>query len=249
MIAVHGEGAEIDKRDEEEMSNMSANANPTPNNSSATFRRMILVNLIILIVLIAAAITGYYFYNQSTLYLKTDDAQVAGNQIVVSAPASGKLINWQGTNGSTFSAGDEIGEIQTQVGNKTVDVPIDMPANGTIAQNEVMNNEFVAAGTPLAYAYDMNHLYIVANIKETQLQNVKVGDQVDVWVAGKAGSISGTVTQIGDATASTFSLLPDQSTTADYTPVTQVVPVEISIGTTAGSGLVPGMSATVRIHK
>ncbi|KRW91127.1 multidrug transporter [Alicyclobacillus tengchongensis] len=218
-------------------------------NPANSFRKVIVFNIILFVVLVAAAITGYYFYNQSTLYLKTDDAQISGTQITVAAPATGKLINWQGNVGTNFTSGQQVAEVQTQEGNKVVDIPVTMPAAGTIAQDDAVNNQIVAAGTPLAYAYDMRHLYVVAKIKETLIDKDKVGQQVDVYVAGKAGSINGTVTQIGDATAGTFSLLPTQSTTADYTPVTQVVPVTISLGTTAGSGLVPGMSATVRIHK
>jgi multidrug resistance efflux pump len=218
-------------------------------NTGNSYRRLITIQIIVIIVVIAAALTGYYFYNQSTLYLKTDDAQVSGTQIVISSPATGKITNWQGNFGNTFSSGATIADVETQEGNKVVDIPIKAPAAGTIVQSDAMNNEYVAAGTPLAYAYDMNHLDIVANIKETEINDVKVGQQVDVYVAGQSGSLSGTVSQIGLATASTFSLLPTQSTTADYTKVTQVVPVTISLQSTAGSGLRPGMSATVRIHK
>lgn len=213
-------------------------------------RRLLIVNIVIIFIVIIAGFVGYYFYNQSTLYIKTDNAQVTGQQIVIGAPATGKLVNWKGDEGKTFSAGDTIGDIQVTQGNTTVTIPVTMPQDGTIALNNAVNNEIVAAGTPLAYAYDMNNLWVQANIKETQINDIKVGQDVDIWVDAEPGvTIKGTVASIGQATAATFSLLPQQTTTADYTKVTQVIPVKITLQNAQGIGLVPGESATVRVHR
>jgi multidrug resistance efflux pump len=213
-------------------------------------RRLFIVNVIILLVIVIAGFVGYYFYNQSTLYLTTDDASVSGTQIVIAAPASGKLVNWNGTFSRSFNQGDTVGDIEMMQGNKKVDFPIPMPQDGTIVQNDAVDNEFVAPGTPLAYAYNMHHLYVTANIKETQISDIKVGQNVDIYVDAFPGiTMKGTVSEIGLATASTFSLLPTQSTTADFTKVTQVIPVRISLQGYQGIGLTPGMSATVKIDK
>lgn len=208
-------------------------------------RRLILMNIIIILVIVVAGFLGYYFYNQSTLYLSTDDAQINGQQIVVSSPAAGTLTNWTGSTGTRFGSGDTVGYVD--VSGRSV--PIPMPQSGTIVQNEAVNNEFVAPGTPLAYAYNLNKLNVTANIKETQIQKVKVGDTVDVYPDAFPGTnITGTVSQIGLATAATFSLMPTTNTNANFTKVTQVIPVTISLQGAIG-GLVPGMSVRVRIHK
>ena len=208
-------------------------------------RRLFILNIVIIIVVLVAGFLGYYFYNQSTLYLSTDDAQVAGTQIAIAAPATGKIVNWKGATGTQFNSGSNVGDVS--VGGKQVAIP--MPQSATIVQNDAVNNEFVAAGTPLAYAYNFNNLYVTANIKETQIQHVKVGDAVDVYPDAFPGTdISGRISQIGLATAATFSLLPTVSTNANFTKVTQVIPVTISLQGTV-NGLVPGMSVSVRIHK
>jgi len=210
-------------------------------------RRMILLNVLIILIIIIAGFVAYYFYNQSTLYLSTDNAQIAGQQIPISAPASGKLVTWDGTQGSSFSAGQAVGKVEVAQG-KDVNVPI--PDDGTIVENDAVKNEAVAAGTPLAYAYNLKDLWVTANIKETEINNVKVGQTVDVYVdAFKGTSITGTVDQIGQATTSTFSLLPSSNDGANFTKVTQVIPVRIQIQGYQGIGLAPGMSVTVRIHK
>lgn len=211
-------------------------------------RRLLLIQVIILVVILAAGFVAYYFYHQSTLYLKTDDAQVTGRQIVIAAPASGEITSWNGTEGAQFSAGDVIGTISVP-GAKGAAVSVTAPETSTIVQNQVVNHQFVAAGTPLAYAYNLNDLWVTANIKETDINDVHVGQNVDVYVDAFPGtSFQGVVQQIGLATAATFSLLPQTNNNANFTKVTQVIPVRIRLQTYTGQ-LVPGMSATVRIHK
>ncbi|WP_436664188.1 HlyD family secretion protein [Alicyclobacillus acidoterrestris] len=210
-------------------------------------RRMLIVQIVVIVVVLIAGFVGYYYYNQSTSYLKTNDAQVTGQQIVIAAPASGKLTSWNGTVGTQFNAGDTVGTIAVPGARGTT--AITDPQNSTIVQNMAVNNEFVSAGTPLAYAYDLNNLWITANIKETQINDVKVGQTVDVYVDAYPGTTyTGVVKQVGLATASTFSLLPTGSSDAKYTKVTQVIPVQIQVQSGTGR-LVPGMNASVRIHK
>lgn len=212
-------------------------------------KRLIIINLVIILIVITAGFAGYYFYNQSTLYLKTDNAQVTGQEIAITSPAAGKLVSWKGATGTKFKLGAAVGEVQVPNEKTPMNLDIPIPQNGTIVQNNAAVNEFIALGTPLAYAYDMNKLYITANIDETNIQDVKLGNTVDVYVDALPGTtVNGTVSSIGLATASTFSLMPSISTNANYTKVTQVIPVTISLKNIPEE-LVPGMNVTVRIHK
>lgn len=212
-------------------------------------KRLLALNIVIILIVVAAGFVGYYFYNQSTLYLSTDNAQVTGQEIPISSPAAGKLISWSGTEGSKFNVGATVGQLQVSSGNTVNRINITIPQNGTIVQNNAMVNEFVGPDTPLANAFDMNNLYVTANIDETKIQDVKVGNTVDVYVDALPGTtVTGTVNSIGLATASTFSLLPSTSTNANFTKVTQVIPVTISLKSIPEE-LVPGMNVTVRIHK
>lgn len=214
-------------------------------------KRMLIVQVIIILVVIIGGFVGYYFYNQSTLYLKTNDAKVTGQQIIIAAPATGKLSSWSGTNGAQFNSGDTVGTIDVAGAKGTITKSITDPAKSTVVQSMAVDNEFVAAGTPLAYAYDLSSLWITANIKETQINDVKVGQNVDVYVDAYPGTTySGVVKSVGLATASTFSMLPTGSSDANYTKVTQVIPVDIQLQFSTGtSRLAPGMSASIRIHK
>jgi multidrug resistance efflux pump len=222
--------------------------------------RQVLVNLVVFVVVLAAGVGGYLYSRESARYVSTDDAQVAGDQIAVVAPTAGQLVSWRGTMGSTFTAGATVGEIQVStaavgpgvnipIGQPAQDIPVIMPRTGTIAENNAVPGEFVTPGTPLAYAYDLKRLYVLANVKETDVNSIVPGDPVEVYVDALPGVVvHGVVTKIDPATAATFALIPQTSTNANFTKVTQVVPVKIALKDPP-TGLVPGESATVNIEK
>jgi hypothetical protein len=58
--------------------------------------------MIIIIIVAAVGFAVYYFYNQSSLYLETDNAQVGGQEISIVAPVAGKLVSWSGTVGTKW---------------------------------------------------------------------------------------------------------------------------------------------------
>jgi multidrug resistance efflux pump len=215
------------------------------------FRRMLLVNLLILVLLVGGGIAGYYFYNRSATYLSTDNARIDGQQIAVASPGAGRLVEWTGAPGKHYAANERIGVVQVMgAAGNPVSVDVTVPADSTIVQSSAVKNSLVGAGTPLAYAFDLDHLYVTANINETDINDISVGQDVDVYVDAFPGTIlKGRVDNIGLATASTFSLMPTSNTTGNYTKVTQVIPVTIALEGYRGLALAPGMNVTARIHK
>lgn len=218
------------------------------------------VNVGSFVLVLGVGLGGYQIYTQAARYVTTDDAFVEGKQITIAAPTSGQLVSWNGTVNNTFRTGDTVGEIEISpgaalpgvnipIGQPAQEIPVVMPHSGTIAENNAVVGEFVAAGTPLAYAFNLQRLYVIANIKETVVNTLTVGDRVQVYPDAMPGyTILGTVSKIEPATAATFSLIPQTSTNANFTKVTQVVPVKIALDSVP-KGLVPGMSVTVRIAK
>ncbi|WP_462411648.1 efflux RND transporter periplasmic adaptor subunit [Neobacillus sp. Marseille-QA0830] len=215
-------------------------------------KRLLIVNIIILLILVGGGFGIYAYYNQSVNYLSTDNAQIAGQQVTISALANGRLTDWNGHVGDKFSKDATVGTIATtDAAGRTVTMDVTAPTDGTIVQTNAVPNSTVVAGTQLAQVYDLDSLWVTANIDETDIDQVKTGQDVDIYVdAFPNNSLSGKVEQIGMATAGTFSLLPSSSNTSgNYTKVTQVIPVRISIDDNEGVGIVPGMNVTVRIRK
>lgn len=214
-------------------------------------KRLVLLNVIILIVLVGGGFGAFSYYNRTVNYLTTDNAQISGQQVTIAATSNGKLTDWKGSVGTRYSKDDTVGTITTTgTDGKPLQVPVTVPTNGTVVQNNGVENAFVAAGTPLAIEYDLNNLWVTANIDETKIDEIATGQDVDIYVdAFPNQTLKGKVQQIGLATAGTFSLLPSSNSTSNYTKVTQVVPVKVSIDDNKGVAIVPGMNVTVRIHK
>jgi multidrug resistance efflux pump len=214
-------------------------------------RRLLLLNIIILIVLVGGGFAAFSYYSRTVNYLTTDNAQISGQQATIAATSNGKLTEWKPSVGTKYSKDDTVGTIiTTSPDGKPLEVPVTVPTNGTVVQNNAVENAFVAAGTPLAVEYDLSNLWVTANIDETKIDEIATGQDVDIYVdAFPNQTLKGKVQQVGLATAGTFSLLPSTNSTSNYTKVTQVVPVKVSIDDNKGVAIVPGMNVTVRIHK
>eukprot|EP00102_Acyrthosiphon_pisum_P027564 XP_016664774.1 PREDICTED: putative efflux system component YhbJ [Acyrthosiphon pisum] len=87
------------------------------------------------------------------------------------------------------------------------------------------------------------------NIDDTDVEDVEKGQAVDVYIDGQEASVKGKVSQVGLATASSFSLMRSSNSNGNYTKVTQVVPVKITFDFKPSTNVVPGMNVEVRIHK
>ena len=217
-----------------------------------SYPRLVAINVVVLAVLVAAGGFAYNYISDIQSYVSTDNANIDGIQVSVVASATGVLTRWDASVGTTVTQGETIGQIQPAPGPTGPTKPIDItaPQNGTVVVSQGVPNAFVVPGTPLAITYDLQSLFVTARVQETSINDVKVGQSVDIYVdAFPNAKLMGTVDQIGYAASSVFSILPPNNTSGNYQKVTQVIPVTIKIGDQAGLRLVPGMNCTVKIHK
>ncbi|HCW7220967.1 TPA: HlyD family secretion protein [Staphylococcus aureus] len=213
-------------------------------------KKMILINVITVVVLLAIGIAGFYFWNKTTSYITTDNAKVNGDQIKIESPASGQIKSLNVKQGDKLDKGDKVATVTVQgQDGETKDMELKMPQKGTIAKLDGMEGSMVQAGNPIAYAYNLDDLYVTANIDEKDIKDVEVGKDVDVTIDGQKASIKGKVDSIGKATAASFSLMPSSNSDGNYTKVSQVIPVKITLESEPSKQVVPGMNAEVKIHK
>ncbi|MEK4030022.1 MULTISPECIES: HlyD family efflux transporter periplasmic adaptor subunit [Bacillaceae] len=206
-------------------------------------RRLILINIIGIVIVVGLIAGGAFFYYENNNFVRTDDAVVSADIMQVVAPASGVLKDWNMKAGKHVAKTEAIGKVSD--GKETL--PVHAMDSGTVIKNEAKANEMVQAGQVLAETADMNNLYITANIKETDIKNIEVGNSVDITVDGDADTtFNGTIQEIGYATNSVFSALPSENSSGNYTKVTQKVPVKISIQSPS-SKVLPGMNAEIKI--
>jgi len=125
------------------------------------------------------------------------------------------------------------------------------PVTGIASKRNVQTGQMVQPGQPMLSVVDDKGLYITANFKETQMENLKVGEKVDVTVdAFKNIPVQGTIESFAGATGARFSLLPPDNATGNFVKVVQRIPVRIRLEAeqTFISQLKPGMSAKVVVH-
>ena len=127
------------------------------------------------------------------------------------------------------------------------DRTIKSPVNGVVDKTFVKVGEYVTPGQRLALVHDPSKIWIEANIKETQIRELKVGQNVEVSVDAYPDiEFRGRVLTIGNATTSEFALLPSPNPSGNFTKITQRLPVRIAIEQQGGL-LRPGMMVEINI--
>ncbi len=102
------------------------------------------------------------------------------------------------------------------------------PSDGYITRKSVEIGNHIQAGQPLMAVVLLDDIWVVANYKETQLENVKPGQKVKIKVDTYPNRIfKGTVDSIMAGTGSVFSLFPPENATGSYVKVVQRIPVKI----------------------
>lgn len=115
---------------------------------------------------------------------------------------------------------------KTQLNNTVIVSPFD----GIISKKSVEVGQYMQAGSPLCSAVDFTHLYVSANFKETQIEHMKPGQEVDLKVdAFPKAKLKGKLESFGGATGAKFSLLPPDNASGNFVKITQRVPVKIAI--------------------
>jgi membrane fusion protein (multidrug efflux system) len=124
------------------------------------------------------------------------------------------------------------------------------PIDGVIGNRQVRVGRFVTTGTSVLDIVPLRHVWIVANFKEVQLENVRVGQSVRVTVdAYPHAQIRGVVDSLSPGSGAAFSLLPADNATGNFVRVVQRVPVKIRLTDVPSQvHLVPGLSARVAIR-
>jgi membrane fusion protein, multidrug efflux system len=104
------------------------------------------------------------------------------------------------------------------------------PTSGRIGKKTVEAGQFVQAGQPLMTIVKDNNFWVVANFKETQVRNLKIGDITDMTLdAYPDRIIKGKIVSIAEATGAKSSLLPADNASGNFVKVTQRIPVKIEI--------------------
>ncbi len=144
--------------------------------------------------------------------------------------------------------------IKTELQNTQIYSPMD----GVVAKRWVLTGDVVSPGQPIFTIYDLKNIWVTADLEETKLAPIHIGDTVEISVDTYPDQMfRGQVFQIGSNTASQFSLIPPSNASGNFTKVTQRVPIKISIKPVKNNEkedpnesikLLPGMSVEIKVR-
>jgi membrane fusion protein (multidrug efflux system) len=186
-----------------------------------------------------------------------DAAQAAAAAAEAQLLAAQRQVTTAGSQISTAKAGVRIAEARSAAAQAALDnaklqlsyTKIAAPASGLVARKQVEVGQLVTAGQPVMNVVADTGVWVTANFKETQLDDIKVGQGVEFDVDAYDGcTAQGKVESLSGATGAKFALLPPDNATGNFTKVVQRVPIRIAV--TKGCPnhpLRPGLSVNVHV--
>ena len=190
--------------------------------------------------------TAYRRAGQQVLKGEADVAQA--NAAVVEAEADRQRMDvLRGRIASLRFDEERLGTQKERQQLDLADRTIKAPSKGTIDRTFIEPGEYVARGQRLLLMHNSAVVWVEANVKETDIRNVKLGAIAKISVDAYPDLVVvGEVVRIGNAATNQFALLPSPNPSGSFTKITQRLPVKIAVPQTDGL-LRPGMMVEVEI--
>ena len=105
---------------------------------------------------------------------------------------------------------------------------ITAPHDGIMGRRSVNVGQLLNPSQQVATIVDINNVWITANYRENQMENVKIGGLAKVTVDALRGKeFEGKITAISGATGARYSAVPVDNSTGNFVKVQQRIPVRI----------------------
>lgn len=222
-------------------------------------RRRIIIIIVAIVIIAGGAFYGINSFIQGSRYVTTDNATLEAPMIPVGSLSAGQVISVNVNIGDYVQQHQVVAEVGTPRFSDSTDhqgfsatpgsgAAIEAPVSGYVAAVWTYPGAVISPGSPIITVSDSSNIWVTANIDENEIREVRPGQTVEVTVDCLGGAaLKGEVEGITPATASIFSLLPQSNNTANFTKVSQVIPVKITLENAAGLALIPGSSVEVKI--
>lgn len=126
---------------------------------------------------------------------------------------------------------------------------ITAPVSGVVGALSARVGQYVRPGAQILAVVPLGQTYVVANFKETQLGELRIGQRVEIHVdAFPNQTIHGRVESFAPASGAEFALIPVEHASGNFTRITQRLPVRIALDDQPlAIALRPGLSLDVRV--
>ena len=200
----------------------------------------------VIIVLMLAIATGVYFgiqyFIESSRYIVTENARVTTNLATIMPTVPGRLERFTIYEGRQVARDEVLGWVENSEAFRS-------PFDGIVVRANAQQDQIVSPMETLAVIADMGNLHIQANIEETYISAVQIGQEVTVTIdALGRRQFNGYVYSIGRVTdAELTGTAMFFNTGGTFTKVTQLIPVRINITDDINLDSLIGLNASVRI--
>ncbi len=126
------------------------------------------------------------------------------------------------------------------------------PVSGRVGKKTVEEGQRIEPGQPLLTIVQ-DHPWVVANYKETQLKQMRIGQMVEIIIDSIPDhKFEGRVLSFAPASGSSFAVLPSDNATGNFTKIVQRIPVKIAFTSDSLSGyedlMTPGLSVITSVN-
>lgn len=208
---------------------------------------------IVALMKIQAATKEQYDLAEKTLQVAQSDynVSISSQQVAQSNAKNGALAAQSGrkqADAARFLITQKEAELKIAE-NNLHNAYITAPTDGIVTKRSAAAGQYLITGQTLCALIETNDYWVTANLKETQLKNIRLGQKASIiFGAFPKKKFQGTVQSFEGATGAKFSLLPPDNATGNFIKVTQWVPVKIKLDAdTDLKILFPGLSVTVKI--
>lgn len=170
------------------------------------------------------------YYSKSGADDLTRELTVAKQAVIA---AKNELAEARAKRGKTGDENAQIRAAKAEISQAQLNLQytkIVAPKNGQLAQFTLQAGQTVTAYQSLFSLVDTHQWWVMANMKETNLERIRIGQKAVIYVdIYPSHPFHGVVTSISPGSGSSFSLLPPENATGNWVKVTQRVPVRINI--------------------
>jgi multidrug resistance efflux pump len=188
------------------------------------------------LLLVGVAVAGYDLWQQANYYVSTDYAQVAGTLTEVVTPGVARIAELYADLGERIESGQSIATI-LPAGEGASATDLVAPRGGIVVGLYVRRGQLTFEGQPVAVIAEPSDLWVVANVAESAIGSVRVGQPAEVQLVVIDRKLTGHVAEILAESNRVWRSSSEGST----------VPVRIKFDGDL-SGLYPGMAAYVKIR-
>ena len=197
--------------------------------------------IVLTLLLAGGTFAGIHFYSRSVNYFTTDNARVTTDLFHIVSPIPGTLERFTISEGMYVEENDVLGWVENSPAMRS-------PITGLVIYTNAVQDQLVGH-EPVAVIADTGNIHVQANIEETDISRIHVGQTAIVTIDTFGNrQFYGYVAEIGRITqAELTGATMFFNTGGTFTRVTHLLPVRINITDDVNLDNLIGVNARVRI--